>query len=144
MTLFEMNARLEQQGWRQHEPRGFTGLVGPLWSRADQDLLTFGLVTGEQHLNPAGLVHGGTLTTLLDHVLSTAAWQATGRLPCVTVQLDAQFHSSVRAGVFVEARGEIMRKTRDIVFARGELVVSTARVLTGSALLKILRSADTK
>ncbi|MFM0504840.1 PaaI family thioesterase [Paraburkholderia caffeinilytica] len=140
MTTSETAERLTQDGWRQHAPKGFTGLVGPLWSRANLDLLTFGVIVDEQHLNPAGVVHGGMLTTLLDQVLSTAAWQVSGRQPCVTVQFDTQFLSSVKAGVFVEARAEVVKTTRELVFTRGELTVSTDRVATGSAVLKILRA----
>jgi uncharacterized protein (TIGR00369 family) len=141
MDLPTIVERLAQEGWRQHIPKGFTGLIGPLWSRAEHGVLTFGLIAGENHLNPAGLVHGGMLTTLLDHVLSTAAWQAAGRLPCVTVQLDTQFLSAVKPGSFVEARGEVLRKTREIIFTRGELTVSAASVAMGSAVLKILKAA---
>jgi uncharacterized protein (TIGR00369 family) len=132
---------LMQEGWRRHAPKGFTGLIGPLWSRNEQGVLAFGLMAGEDHLNPAGLVHGGVLATLLDQTLSTAAWQEAGRLPCVTIQLDTQFLSAVRPGAFVEARAEVVKKTREIVFARGELIVSMTIVATGSAVLKMLRSA---
>jgi acyl-coenzyme A thioesterase PaaI-like protein len=51
------------------------------------------------------------LTTLLDQVLSTAAWQTASRLPCVTIQFDAQFLSSVKASAFVEAHAEVVKKT---------------------------------
>lgn len=97
---------------------------------------------GEHHLNPAGFVHGGMLTTLLDQVLSTAAWQTAGRVPCVTVQFDSQFLSAVRAGAFVEARAEIVKKTRELIFTRGELFVSTVRVATGNAVLKIIQPPE--
>jgi uncharacterized protein (TIGR00369 family) len=133
--------RLAQQGWRRHAPKGFTGLIGPLWSRTEQGVLAFGLIAGEDHLNPDGLVHGGMLATLLDQVISTAAWQAAERLPCVTIQLDTQFLSAVKAGAFVEARAEVVKKTREIVFARGELIVSMTIVATGNAVLKILQAA---
>jgi uncharacterized protein (TIGR00369 family) len=140
MITSEMVERLTQDGWRQHAPKGFTGLVGPLWSRSHIDLLTFGVMVGEQHLNPAGVVHGGMLTTLLDQVLSTAAWQISGRQPCVTVQFDTQFLSSVKAGAFVEAYAEIVKTTRELVFTRGELRVNSDRVATGTAVLKVLRA----
>jgi uncharacterized protein (TIGR00369 family) len=134
--------RLAQQGWRRHAPKGFTGLIGPLWSRTEQGILAFGLIAGEDHLNPAGLVHGGMLATLLDQVISTVSWQAVGRLPCVTIQLDARFLSAVKAGAFVEARAEVVKKTREIVFARGELTVSMTIVATGNAVLKILQAVS--
>ncbi|MBK3810114.1 PaaI family thioesterase [Paraburkholderia aspalathi] len=134
--------RLAQQGWRRHAPKGFTGLIGPLWSRTEQGILAFGVIAKEVHLNPARLVHGGMLATLLDQVISTAAWQVAGRLPCVTIQLDTQFLSSVKAGDFVEARADVIKKTREMVFARGELTVSTTIVATGNAVLKILQAAS--
>lgn len=131
--------QLANDGWRQHKPKGFTGLIGPFWSRREDGVLAFGLIIGDGHLNPSGVVHGGLLTTMLDQVVSTVAWEAAGRLLCVTVQLDIQFLAPVDTGVFLEARGEIVRQTRELIFARGELAISTAKAATGSAVLKILR-----
>jgi acyl-coenzyme A thioesterase PaaI-like protein len=50
----------------------------------------------------------------------------------------------VKAGVFLAAHAEVVKRTREIVFVRGELSISDALVMTGSAVLKVLHSADGK
>ena len=81
----------------------------------------------ERHTNPAGIVHGGMLTTLLDHALSVIAWEANERKPCITVALDVQFLAPARPGDFVVAAGRIVRQTSSLVFMQGSLTVDGRR-----------------
>jgi uncharacterized protein (TIGR00369 family) len=99
------------------------------------------LLTGARHVNPAGLVHGGLLATLMDHALSATAWEASGRLPCVTVQLDTQFIAAVQPGSFLVASSTITRQTASLIFMRGVLTVEARVVATGSAILKVVKKA---
>ncbi|MGF6905399.1 uncharacterized protein (TIGR00369 family) [Paraburkholderia sp. GAS348] len=139
MNAYLTPVELVNAGWRLHTRKGFTGLVGPLWSRRDQDGgVTLGVITGDDHLNPGGFVHGGLLATLLDHVVSTLAWEAANRTPCVTIQLDTKYLTAVPSGSFVEARGSVIRQTRELVFAQGELRVGTDVAAAGTAVLKIV------
>ena len=128
-------------GWRQHALKGFVQLVGPLWSRRDEDEWKYGFLTEAKHANPAGVVHGGLLATLMDHALSAIAWEAAGRLPCVTVQLDTHFLAPVQPGSFIVARGRITRRSSSLVFMQGALSVEKHEVVTANAILKIVRSA---
>lgn len=132
---------LGADGWRQKSLPGFAGLIGPLWARKEADGWAYGLLATGDHLNPAGVVHGGLLTALLDHALSAIAWEALARRACVTVQLDTHFMAAARAGQFLEARGRVVRATSSLVFMQGELSVDGNIVATGAALLKVLRNA---
>ncbi|MNK19256.1 Thioesterase superfamily protein [compost metagenome] len=132
---------LGADGWRQKSLPGFAGLIGPLWARKEADGWAYGLLATEEHLNPAGVVHGGLLTALLDHSLSAIAWEALARRACVTVQLDTHFLAAARAGQFLEARGRMVRATSSLVFMQGELSVDGSIVATGVALLKVLGNA---
>lgn len=89
---------LVQQHWKRRELPGFMGRAGPLWTRRDGDAWTYALLAEEAHLNPAGVVHGGALATLVDHAISSVAWEACARQPCLTLQLDTHFIGPVRAG----------------------------------------------
>ncbi len=129
------------RGWSTRSAGGFAGLVGPLWARREDDRWAYGLLTDPRHANPAGLVHGGLLTTLLDHALSAIAWQDAGRRPCVTVALDTQFVGAVRPGAFVEARGRVVRRTGSMSFVQGSLFVGDDEVATASAVMRILGEA---
>ncbi len=138
-TLDELNAN----GWRQRLLPGYMGLIGPLWTRREDPNWAYGLFTTQEHINPAGVVHGGLLTSLLDHAISSIAWEALGRRACVTVQLDTQYLSAAREGQFLEARGRVVRETSSLVFMQGHLSASGIDIVTGSALLKIITPIGT-
>jgi len=127
-----------REGWKPRTLAGFFGLVGPLWTRREDAGWAYAFVAEDRHTNPAGAVHGGMLTTLLDHALSAIAWEASERRPCVTIQLDVQFLAAVHPGQFVVARGRIVRKTGSLVFMQGSLHVEGAEVAAASMILKVL------
>lgn len=129
---------LGAEGWRSKALPGFAGLIGPLWVRKEAAGWAYGLLTTQDHLNPAGVVHGGLLTALMDHALSAIAWEALGRRACVTVQLDTLFLSAARAGQFLEARGRVLRETSSLVFMQGELSAGGNAVVAASAVLKLI------
>src|ERR1700682_1365326 len=76
------------EGWQPRALPGFLHFVGSLWTKKEGDSWAYGIVAEDKHTNPAGVVHGGMLTTLLDHALSAIAWEANERKPCITVALD--------------------------------------------------------
>jgi acyl-coenzyme A thioesterase PaaI-like protein len=84
------------------------------------------------------------LTTLIDHVLSTVAWEACDRMPCVTVQLDTHFMAEVRAGQFAQARANITARTSSLVFMEGLVQVDDRPVLAARAIMKVLRPAPAR
>lgn len=130
---------LAAEGWRPRELPGFAGLVGPLWTRKEEGAgWAYGLLASASHLNPAGLVHGGLLTTLMDHALSAIGWEAVGRRACVTVQLDTHFLAAAREGEFLIARGRVLRMTSSLLFMQGSVTVVQAEVASASAILKLL------
>ena len=125
-------------GWKPRTLDGFIGSVGPLWTRKEAEAWAYGLVATSQHTNPAGIVHGGLLMTLIDHALSAIAWEDADRRPCVTVQIDVRFLDAVRPLALIEARGRVVRRTATLSFTEGQLTVGANVVVTASALLKIL------
>ena len=124
-------------GWKPHTLSGFFKLVGPLWTKKEGDSWAYGFVAEERHTNPAGIVHGGMLTTLLDHALSAIAWEANERKPCITVALDVHFLAPARPGDLVTARGRIVRQTSSLIFMQGSLTVERHEIATACAILKI-------
>lgn len=125
--------------WERFDDEGFIDLVGPLFSRREASgLRAFALTAEQKHANLIGLVHGGMLMTLADRALGVAAWDAAGGLPCVTVQFDMQFLSSVKLGEFVTLSPVLVRKTRSLVFLRGVLEVGGREVAAATGIWKIL------
>lgn len=141
MVNSEAVDQLQSQGWKSRQLAGFMGHSGPLWTRREGDGWAYGLFAEDKHLNPAGVVHGGALATLIDHVVSTVAWEACDRTPCVTVQLDTHFLAEVRAGEFAQARASITARTGGLVFVDGLVQVDGRSVLAARAVMKVLRPA---
>jgi uncharacterized protein (TIGR00369 family) len=130
---------LEQEGWSVQQPYGFVETVGPLWERRDERGLHLGIVSEAKHLNRSGVMHGGAILTFADQALGTAAWEATGYKPQVTIQLDVQFVSAVEVGEFVTAQCQVVRVTGSLVFLRGVLLVGSRTIATASGVWKYFR-----
>lgn len=134
----DTRTQLESAGWTRRSLKGFIEVAGPLWTRREDGGWAYGLLCEAQHLNPAARVHGGALTTLLDHAISSVAWEACDRAPCVTLQLDTQFLGAVSEGQFVEARALVSHRTGSLVFMRGSVQADGQAVLMAQAILKVL------
>ncbi len=120
-------------------PEGFQATVGPFYSkRHDDGTITFGFPAEKRHANPNGVIHGGMLVTFIDHVLGFYVWRAIGDNKCATISLNCDFLSSARVGDWVQARGEITRQTRSVVFCRGELLCKDRVLLTAKGIWKVL------
>lgn len=130
-------------GWKPLPAEGYPALVGPFWGRrepgeAARRAWRYGFIAEPRHTNLGGVVHGGMLMSFADDVLGITVWEAAGRRPCTTVQLNTQFVSPARIGEFVEGRAEVLRATRTVVFVRGTLQVGDRTVAAADGVWKIL------
>jgi acyl-coenzyme A thioesterase PaaI-like protein len=110
------------RGWRPLKGAALPGGLGVPWALKLGDNWRYGLLTGAEHVNPSGAVHGGVLMAFADHGLSFLAWEAAERAACATIQMNSQFLDGVAPGEFVELRGEVVRRTKSLVFMRGLMV----------------------
>jgi acyl-coenzyme A thioesterase PaaI-like protein len=110
-------------GWRAVKSAAMPAGLGVPWAKKLDGQWLYGLLTGPEHANPAGVLHGGVLMAFADHGLSFLAWEAAERAPCTTIQLNTHFLDGVKPGEFIELRGEVTRKTRGLVFVRGVIGV---------------------
>jgi uncharacterized protein (TIGR00369 family) len=108
-----------------------------LWTRREEIGWAYALLAEARHTNPAGLVHGGMLSTLADDALSAIAWEANQRKPCFTIALDVRFLAPARPGELIVARGRLLRQTAALAFMEGTLSVGDAEIATASAILRI-------
>ena len=109
-------------GWRALPAAAMPGSLGVPWAKKVDGRWLYGLLTGPEHTNPNGVVHGGVLMAFADHGLSMIAWEAAERAPCTTIQLNTHFLDAIRPGEFLELQGEVTRRTRGLVFVRGRIV----------------------
>ena len=99
----------------------------------------FKSVINENHLNAAGITHGGYLSALVDAGAGTAAHRAAANSPCVTISLELKFISAVKLGQELIGTTKIQKKTKSMVFLTCELKASDKIVATASGVWKILK-----
>jgi acyl-coenzyme A thioesterase PaaI-like protein len=125
-------------GWEPYRDEGFIGLVGPFWARPWGDSYRYAFLAEPKHHNRRGVVQGGMLMTFADRAMGMTCWYANGRVAQATVQIDVHFIDAVQIGEFVEAKCEVVRRTRSLVFMTGDLVVGTRVVATAKGIWKAL------
>ena len=92
----------------------------------------------ENHMNAAGITHGGYLSALIDAGSGTAAHRAAGNVPCVTISLDLKFIGASKIGDEIIGRTKILKKTRTLVFLFCELKCNNKMITSASGVWKIL------
>lgn len=125
-------------GWRSHELPGLMGTLGPMLTRREDDAWAYALRIHDGHLNQAGAVHGGTITTLADQAISAIAWAQAGKVPCVTVQLNISFLGPATVGQLLVARGRISREAGSLLFLDGTVHANDTLIATAQAVMKRL------
>ena len=71
---------------------------GVLFRAISENEYEFKSIINENHLNAAGITHGGYLSALIDAGAGTAAHRAAGNAPCVTISLDLKFIVASKVG----------------------------------------------
>lgn len=130
------------EGWRLMRGSAMPAGIGCPWARRSDDGWRYGMLTGPEHANPQGVVHGGMLMTFADHGMSLLAWEAAKRAPCTTIQLNTHFLAAARPGDFVELRGEVTRTTLGLVFVRGLLLAGNRDVAAVDGIWRVFRHAQ--
>ena len=97
-----------------------------------------GFLAEHKHHNRRGVVQGGMLMTFADRSMGMTCWYANERQPQATVQLDVHFVDAVKVGEFVEAKCQVVRRTRSLVFMSGDLMVDDRVVATAKGVWKTL------
>ena len=90
------------------------------------------------HLNAAGITHGGYLSALIDAGCGTAAHRTADNLPCVTISLDLKFIGASKVGDEIIGHVKILKKTKTLIFLFCELINNGKIITSASGLWKIL------
>ena len=99
----------------------------------------FKTIINENHLNAAGITHGGYLSALIDAGAGTAAHRASGNAPCVTISLDLKFIGASKEGDVVTGSTRILKKTNTLIFLFCELKCNDKIITSASGIWKILK-----
>ena len=114
---------------------------GLLFKAISENEYQFKTVITENHLNAAGITHGGFISAVIDAGAGTAAHRAASDSPCVTISLELKFISPVKLGQELIGTTKIQKKTKSMVFLTCELKASGKIAATASGVWKILKLA---
>jgi len=93
----------------------------------------------KNHLNAAGITHGGYLSALIDAGAGTAAHRSAENAPCVTVSLDLKFIGISKIGDEIIGHVKILKKTKTLIFLFCELICNNKIITSASGVWKILK-----
>lgn len=116
----------------------FEIFVGPIFEKGPKGARHFVLPVDERHVNRRGILHGGMLMTFADMALGQAAWDACDNAACVTLSMQTQFLRPARIGDRVEILPELVRRTRALLFLRGEFQVGGETIFLANSVWKLL------
>ena len=112
---------------------------GVLFRSISETEYEFKSIIDENHLNAAGITHGGYLSALIDAGSGTAAHRAAENAACVTISLDIKFIGSSKVGDEIIGYTKILKKTKTLVFLFCELKCNDKIITSASGIWKILK-----
>ncbi len=131
-----MSEKFEQislkQGFMKHNG-------GVMFRSISENEYEFKSIINENHLNAAGITHGGYLSALIDAGAGTAAHRAADNAPCVTISLDLKFIGTSKIGDEILGHVKIQKKTKSLVFLFCELKCNNKIITSASGVWKILK-----
>ena len=131
-----MNTKFEQislkEGFMKHNG-------GVLFRNISETEYEFKSTINKNHLNAAGITHGGYLSSLVDAGAGTAAHRAAENAPCVTISLELKFIGSSKEGDEILGHVKILKKTKTLVFLFCELKCNNKIITSATGVWKILK-----
>ena len=112
---------------------------GVMFRNISEKEYEFKSIINENHLNAAGITHGGYLSALIDAGAGTAAHRAADNAPCVTISLDIKFIGASKVGDEILGHVKILKKTKTLVFLFCELKSNKKTITSASGVWKILK-----
>jgi uncharacterized protein (TIGR00369 family) len=125
-------------------PKGnFADVNGPLYAKIEDGKLVVGFRVELRHCNPARICHGGMMMTFADMLLGMGSnfSEKLGRfLP--TVNMTSDFLAPSPLGAWVEGRAEVLRVTRNLVFAQALITADGTPAMRVSGIMKLGQPFD--
>ena len=116
---------------------------GLLFRNISENEYEFKSTINNNHLNAAGITHGGYLSALIDAGAGTAAHRSADNAPCVTISLDIKFIGSSKVNDEIYGKVKILKKTKTLIFIFCELNCNGKIITSASGIWKILKIKTT-
>lgn len=112
---------------------------GLFFKNVSKNKYEFKSTINKNHLNAAGITHGGYLCALIDAGAGTSAHRSANNNPCVTISLDIKFIGSSKIGNKILGKVRILKKTNSLIFLFCELKSQNKIIASASGIWKILK-----
>ena len=110
---------------------------GLLFREVSENEFEFKTTIKENHLNTAGITHGGYIATIIDSGAGTGAHSIANNSQCVTISLDIKFIRATKLGDKITGFVKILKRTRSMVFLICHLKSNEKIVASASGIWKI-------
>lgn len=121
----------------------FNSLVGPFWLKPEAAGVVYGFRVELRHCNPVELCHGGMLVAFADIVLTGGCNHVAGLSRFLTtITLATDFIAPARIGTWLEARPEVLKVTRSMVFGQCLVLADGEAVLRASGTFRYTGEPD--
>ena len=111
---------------------------GLLFREISKSEFEFKTTIKENHLNKAGITHGGYIATIIDSGAGTGAHRVANNSQCVTISLDIKFIRATKLGDKIVGFVKILKRTRSMVFLICHLKSNEKIIASASGIWKIL------
>ncbi len=116
----------------------FERLLGPIYQSGEALNRRYQFKVDDRHVNGRMVMHGGMMMTLADATLGALAAELAEGISTVTLSMQTQFLAPVPLGHVVEIKPELTRRTRSVLFIRGDLIMDGKIVFIATSMWKLL------
>ena len=95
----------------------------------NENSLVFSFVIREEMCNPMGILHGGMIATMLDDVMGATTFAQGEPEFFTSINLNLDFLKSAKKGEEVQAKAEVIRKGRAVMYLQATLTNSNGDLL---------------
>ena len=113
---------------------------GLLVRKVSENEFQFKTKVNSNHLNRAGITHGGFIASIIDSGCGSAAHRSVENIPCVTISLEIKFIAPTKEGDEILGTATISKKTKSMIFLVCKLECDGKVTATASGVWKILRN----
>ena len=100
---------------------------------ADFGRLVAEYVVRDDLTNPAGVLHGGAATAILDDLIGAMVFTLGREFAFTSVNLNVDFLHAARSGDTVTATAEVVRAGRNIIHCEGRIVAADGKIIAKCA-----------
>ena len=107
---------------------------GLLFRKISDTKFEFKTIINKNHLNRAGITHGGYIASIIDAGAGTGAHRISDNKICVTISLDIKFIGATKLGDEIIGYVDIQKATKSLVFlvcnleCNGKIIASASGV----------------